>query len=251
MTLTAVAVDAQEFRIETEVFDGKGEAKANLKSQNLTLFSNGRVYDFSTPDQSKDAGGDPTEIIIHDRLSQTFDLLDVRRQVRTTVTHEELINFVAAIQVEPRLVKKDPFLFAPKFEQTYDEDSQWLTLSSSRLTYRATGAKPSDAAGLNDYQQFADWYVRLNAVRPGAFPPFARLQLNKAIAEFGFVPKEVQLSFKPSALESRIERVSRHYIVWQLSQTDRKRIDSANEMKIRFPKVSLQEYVQPSATASR
>ena len=120
------------------------------------------------------------------------------------------------------------------------------------MKYRAKGYAADDKAGLSVYQDFANWYVRLNAIDPRNRPPFARLELNKAVAKQDMIPEQVELSFKPEGLlGGKIEVRSRHYVIWKLSETDRKRIESANAHWVEFEEVSVQQFYNVNAVADR
>ena len=119
-----------------------------------------------------------------------------------------------------------------------------MTLGSETLTYRVQGSQPKVAQAVSGYQQFADWYARLNSLRPGSLPPFARLELNKAVAEQGWIPEEVELTVAPAQrlLGRALVLRSRHLANWRLSNTDRKRIETAGKQLAEFQSVSFSEY---------
>lgn len=251
MLMIANATCGQEFRIETEVFADEAEQPV---SANLTLFSRGLVYDFLTIYDGETASGqaEPEQIVIYDRDHQKLVMIDVPRQVKLVLSHDDILRFNAAQQARPGLQKKNPFLFNPQFNESFDAETGWLTLSSPRMEYRVKGYTTDDKAGLSVYQDFANWYVRLNAIGPGKMPPFARLELNKAIAARNMIPEQVELSFKlDGLLGQKIEVKSRHYVIWKLSETDRKRIESADAHWVEFEEVSVQRFYNVDANAER
>ena len=75
-------------------------------------------------------------------------------------------------------------------------------------------------------------------------PPFARLELNKAISRHGLIPKEVDRVYRPknSAFGTAVEAKTKHYVVWQLSSKDRERIENATGYISDFRNVSLSEF---------
>ena len=134
--------------------------------------------------------------------------------------------------------------FNPRFEQTFEEESGWLTLRSDELTYRVRGVQPKSAELVHRYRQFADWYARLNGIKPGNLPPFARLEVNRALAAKGLIPAEVERTRVHSGglrTQKRVAR-SRHLHNWLLSSKDRDRIHQAGQFMARFTPVSVQEY---------
>jgi hypothetical protein len=136
---------------------------------------------------------------------------------------------------------------------SFDEQSDWLTLSSKVLTYRMRGSAPKQASAVETYRQFADWYARLNATRPGNLPPFARLELNKATAARGLIPEEVELTVVPPNLLTGRKLVvrSHHLVNWLLSNTDRKRVDEAGKYLADFQTVGFREYRNTAPLAAK
>ncbi|MCY2991913.1 MAG: hypothetical protein NTY19_29150 [Planctomycetota bacterium] len=237
-----VATRAQEFRVETDVFVG-GQKKP--VAQNLTLFTSGLVYDFPLMG--------PSEIAVLDLTRGRFVLLDTQRKVKTTLTTQELLEFTASMKAQAQDAEGVVgFAVSPQFEQSFDQSTGWLTLSSKLMTYRLKGSQPKQSAAVDVYRQFADWYARLNATRPGNLPPFARLELNKAAAERGLVPDEVELLVAPSRLGGKKLAVrSRHMINWLLSNTDRKRVDEAGDFLVNYQAVKFQEYRSTDKLATK
>jgi len=138
------------------------------------------------------------------------------------------------------------FAFAanPEFDEEVDHNTDWLTLSSRLLTYRARCATPKLPSAVTSYRSFADWYARLNATRPGSLPPFARMELNRAIAQRDQVPEEVELTVQPKIrfVGRKLVVRSRHLFNWRLSNTDRKLIDQAGTHMADFEAVTVREY---------
>ena len=93
---------AQEFRIESEVFVDDEKVPV---TESLTLFSDGIAYDFML-NGSK-------EIAILDLHRQQFVLLDVKRQLRLTLSGSQVLEIVAALRAE--LGEKSPEFADPAF----------------------------------------------------------------------------------------------------------------------------------------
>jgi hypothetical protein len=235
-------VQAEDFRVETDVFLG-GEREP--VAQNVTLFSGGLVYDFPLIG--------PQEITVFDSGRGRFVLLDVPRKTKATLTTQELLQTTAAIKVQAQELD-GVFAFAadPQFQVEAGGQEGWLTLSSSLLSYRAKGIKPRLTATADTYREFADWYARLNATRPGNLPPFPRLELNRSLAERQQVPEEVELTVEPKNRWAGRKLVvrSHHIFNWRLSNTDRKRIETAGTYMADFQALSFQEYRLPLLMAS-
>lgn len=245
MFIDASPAKAQGFRMETDVL--LGEQKEPI-CRTLTLFTDGLVYDFIL-------SGDTKEVTVFDMNSGRVILLDSKRSLKTVLTHEQLIRLTTSLKLE---LKSDNSVFHfaanPKFETNFDEASSVLTLSSDRMMYRVQGkpAELSDAP--RQYQELADWSARLNACRPGNLPPFARLELNRELAERGLVPFEVQQTIVvPGRLGSsrKLELKTRHLVNWALGTNDRKRIESVSQQIGKFEAVSFETYTEPEKVAKR
>ncbi len=244
LTLTAVAPGiGEELRVDTDIFVGNASKPI---AQNVTLFSSGLVYDFC------ETG--PEEITVLDPARGRFVLLDQRRKVKTTITTRRLLEFTSAMKVQAREMD-GVFAFAaePRFEQKFDSETGWLTLSGDMMTYRAKCIEPKTADLVTRYRTFADWSARLNAMRPGNLPPFARIALNKAIADADSVAEEVELTVEPQNryLGRKLVLRSRHLLNWRLSHTDRKRIDRAGECLAEFEPVDWEQFRKVPEVAAR
>jgi hypothetical protein len=234
---------AEEFRVETDVFIGNNKETI---AQNLTLFSSGLVYDFPLIG--------PEEITVFDPVRGRFVLLDVQRKVKATLTTQDLLQLSAAMKSHAsELEGAYAFAADPKFEKRADEHSGWLALTSPLLTYRAKCVPPKHPSAAARYREFADWYARLNITRPGSLPPFARLELNRAIADQGQVPEEVELTIESERrlIGKKLVIRSQHIFNWILSNTDRHRIDTAGNYMAEFQAVSLQAYRDSQQVAGR
>ena len=235
---SAVALEADEFRVETDIYI---EGKKDPVLQTLTLFTEGVVYDFLEPGE--------TDITTFEPVRGQFVLLDSQRRVKTTVTTEQILEFTALLKAGAEEDRQS--LVDPTLALDWDKSTGWLTLSSDRLMYRAQGQNPKDPSAVQRYQQFADWYARLNAVHPSNLPPSGRIELNRAIAEKGWIPHEIERTVtvgKGLGATKHVVR-SRHLPIWQLSQSDRDRIDLVGRYKAEFESVSFQEFRQPTQAA--
>lgn len=235
------SLTAQNFRVESEVFLGSEKEPI---AESLTLFHGGVVYDFLLTA--------PEEISVFDPLRGRFVLLDLTRRVKATLTLDDLQIATEAIKTEADPKQQDFFL-RPQFEQSFDVDTGWLTLNSKYIIYRTKGITPKDTETVERYQLFADWYARLNATRPGNLPPFARIELDRALAQRRLIPEEVELTLMPKnrLLGRKIELRSKHAFIWELSKSDLKRIETAGQYLATFEMVSFQRYRNPADVAAR
>ena len=103
------------------------------------------------------------------------------------------------------------------------------------------------------FREFADWYARLNAIRPGNLPPFGRLELNEALARRQLVPEEIDRTI---VLDGRfgakkVKACSRQSFVWTLSGTDRKRVEKAGRLMAELQEITPPEYWRVPRVARR
>ncbi len=238
----------QDFRVETDVFLDNREKSAPA-AQYLTLFVGGRVYDFMYEE--------PKEIIIYDVKGERFLLLAPDRREQATLTCEQLLQFTAAIQAQATQSRDEDirFLANPSFDVRHDPSTQRVTLASKRLQYAAI---PSAVAPPNDgvvrrYRNFADWYARMNGVRFGNMPPFARMELNAQLESRGLIPGEVIKTMHPRAVfDKETEVRSKHLFTWRVLPSDQKRIEEADSYLSTFKHVEPGVYLKwPARTAKK
>lgn len=239
--LPPVAGWSQDFRVDTDVFLNDAQEPV---SETLTLFAGDVVYDFIL--------SGPEEITIFDVARGRIVLLDGTRSVKTTLTTEQLLQLTAAMKTVSGAEQRQGLL-NPQFATRFEEATGQLELTSANLVYRAKGIPPKTDTAAQRFQQFADWYARLNAVRPGNLPPFGRIELNRLLAEHRLVPEEIERTLiVDGALGDQHHRArSRHTFIWTLSSTDRKRMERASRLQSAFPAVSAAEYWQTARLASK
>ncbi|MEX0818356.1 MAG: hypothetical protein WD070_02150, partial [Pirellulaceae bacterium] len=231
---------AQDFRVDTDVY--LGEDKETF-SEHLTLFRGPVVYDFAVK------GVD--EVTILNLQTGEITLLDVKRRQRADLTTADLLSFSARIKAIG-IDKQAEDLVAPKFEVRFDDEQNSLELVSRKITYRATGMKPSEAAVATRYREFTDWYARLNSMRPPNPPHFGRLELNRELADRGLLPQDIERTVMLGRLFSKPQKARSHHVVGMtISGTDRRRIDEAGGYLVSFTKVSPADYMQLPAVAAR
>ena len=248
-TQMAMATLALDFRVETDVFVGTEKKKPVV--ENLTLFSDGQVYDFLL-NGSK-------EITIYDPVRGQFKLLDTERELRSAISTQSLLEKVEAM--EGLIAKEgDAYLRAvikPKFEtkvEDFEENGERrvrITLTSKEIIYKVVGARPEHSEAVHAYRQFGDFFARFNAVRSGGFPPGSRLVLDEALAERGLVPIEIERTdFAPG---KKLERRSRHLINYILSKQDHQKITTAGNYLTEFKEVDFETHckMQPFQTAGK
>lgn len=254
LLLAVAPAAAENFRMETDVFVGNQKKPI---CQTLTLFTETMVYDFiygpgdaKAKDKDKD-DQQITEATVFDMSAGRVILLDMKQNKKTVLTHEQLVQLTTSMKVNT--TEKDAiyhFAAHPVFSVNFDEPTSLLTLSSPSLSYTAKTQKADNAAAAWRYQEFADWSARLNACRPGNLPPFARMELGKAMADRSLLPEEITRTMvAPGRLgNKKVEMRSRHMVNWLLSSKDRKRIAMVAEQIGTYESVAFMAFVEPEKT---
>lgn len=229
----AATSQGQDMRIETEVYSGRSKQPV---FENITLFTGNFVYDFSRTG--------PERITVYDRSRGKFVLLDVADETKVVLDQPTVDGYVDLLKTREKLASREPFLFDPTFDETFDSAKEELTLSSEEMTYRIVGMKSKSPELLEAYIEFANWYSKLSATDPRQMPPFARLKVNQALADHQLIPKEVERVYRPrnNVFATSIQAKTKHYVVWQLSRKDRQRIDEAMDYVTRFEEIPLAEF---------
>jgi len=228
---------AADFRVETQVFDDGASDEPRLLAENLTLLSGQYIYDYLL--------GDALETCVLDTRSGRFVLLDSQREVRTAVDRNNLLKFVAAMNISAK--KAGPiyrFAADPSFRETYDEATARLTLANRLMTYEVRGMEMPDAHTAGQYTEFLDWYTRISATHAGALPPQARLELNRCLFQHGIAPREVRLRINRPDPQPPLALRSVHKFAWRLTPDDRRRIERTKTAMIDFTEVAFSEFRQ-------
>lgn len=236
----ASTVAAQDFRVDTEVFVGEEEEPI---VETLTIFADGLVYDFLL--------GKQQETTIFDPHRGEFTLLDLDRQVKATVSTQDVLDYTFALEQHASQSSDAVFAAAasPNFQVTFESLEEKgvnvgkVVLTSKAIVYEVRGQVPQQPDSVRFYRHFADWYARLNSTRPGNLPPGSRLALNKALADHELLPSEVTRTITPSGRFSKqLVHRSRHFVNWKLSGEDRRQITKAGDQMAKFKLVSFDDY---------
>lgn len=229
------AVHAEQFRLENKVFlDEKQEPQV----ESTTIFVDGVVYDFL---QS------PAEVIVFDRPHNRFVLLDVARRVRTELSTDQVASLSERLKGWAK-TQSDPylqFLASPSFNESYNDQTGDLSLSSQWMTYQL-GTMPAASQAISHlYRDFSDWYCRLNTMlNPGSRPPFARLMVNASLDARNLLPREVVLTLHPKQglLGKKITVRSEHRLIDGLAEADRNRVAQVGQFMAIFNPLTFDQY---------
>jgi hypothetical protein len=235
-----LAAQSQDFRIETHVFVGD---EPEPVSHTVTLFASGVVYDFVD---------EPSQTAVFRRPSASrpgqFILLDPDGQRRTEISTQRIERLMKKLsrwadQQEDELLK---FSANPKFEETYDESTGQLTLSSPTWTYRVATVPAEQPTAMTRFREFSDWYARLNTMMHGTPPPMPRLKLNESLSRHGVVPVEIRRTVSEDSTELR----ATHLFSWRLSREDQSRLDEVRRHLANFDKVDNKSFLAHRADST-
>ena len=227
---------AEDFRIDNAVFVGDQKTPS---SESTTIFHNGIVYDCMKT---------PAETVVFEKLASKFILLNLKHRTRAELTTGEVTAFIEQLQHDGVSKNPDPlvkFLSSPRFEERFDEAAGELTLSSPLVSYRLRLLPESDQATVEQYHEFSDGYVQLNAMlAPGSRPPFGRLVLNAALAKRQAMASQVELTFTQGKASNRQQVTIRstHSVVRPLVSADLELVAKTRESLGSFKLVSFEQY---------
>ena len=228
LALTATA----EFRIDNDV--------QGVKSTAFLL--EGKFYSMI---------GDNGEIVEFEATTRTFTLIDPALRIQTQIDAQETRQRVEQLRQQ---ILNDPnaktdsfryFAFKPAFTSEFDAVSGKLALQSHWIDYEIRTIPFTDPSA-RAYYDFCDWVCYLNfRLNPGSSQMLIRLEVNRLLREGQRFAVNVSESLYPGGKQrfARPYRVSSsHEIVRRLGDTDRRRIEQAQEFKRILPQVPFDEY---------
>jgi hypothetical protein len=228
----------EDFRVDNVVFVGDDKEPV---SQSTTIFQDGVVYDCMKA---------PLETVVFDKLSGRFVLLNLKLRTRSELTTAHLAAFIDRLQIVAAK-SKDPlmrFLAEPKFEERFNETTGELTFNSPLVTYQLMLSPERDPNIAGQYQEFCDYYARLNTLlAPGSRPPFGRLAVNAALAPRQATASRVTLTIDTGrgGKQKRDTVRSEHRVVRPLEPADLDRVAKTKELMNSLKLVSFEDYRKP------
>jgi hypothetical protein len=217
-------------------------------SQNTTLFRGGLVYDFL---------GDPLEVTIFDRphgeKPGRFILLDSRRQIQTEVALADVQQFMQ--RVSGWAAGHDDALYnslvQPDFKQERLKDGDGWQFTGGWMTYQIKTAPAASDAIFQQYDEFSDWFVRLNTMLSiRSRPPFglARLAVNASLRPRKEIPQEVTLTVTTNRLlRKQVTYRTEHQLTTLFPSSELARISDVENYRVKFKRVTLEEYAASPA----
>jgi hypothetical protein len=244
LLLFGASARAADWRIQTKVYE---EDARRPSCETTTYFYEGKVYDVLSA---------PAETTIFDPVAGKFTVVDPTRKWRTEVSTSELAELTKRLSAAAAR-KSDPlmrFAAEPKFETSWSATKKELTCHSALLSYEIRTEEAPSAEVATQYQTFADWYARLNAVQPGRVPPNARIMVNDELHRRRQVPIAVRLVLTTDAASKKESvRRSEHETTWKLSEGDIRQIQAAESLAASCDAVTFPRFYKIDAmqTADR
>jgi hypothetical protein len=224
----------EDFRIDNSALM---DNQKQPPTESTMIFHDNSVYDYMIA---------PAETVVFDESASRFILLNLKSRSRAELTTDELAAFTDRLQqwAAGRSDTITKFLAAPKFQESFNETTGELVLSSPWMTYRLRLMAGESPVAAEQYHEFSDWCARLNALlMPGSRPPFARLVVDAALAQRKAMPSQVELALtagKPG--EQPIIIRSTHRVIRPLSPADLARVAETRKSIGRFRLVSFDQY---------
>ena len=230
-----------QFRIDNVMTIRKEGKEDGVRVATTTLFGQGVVIDFI---------GDNDEVIIYNRKTKTFTLLDPIHRVQTELTLAEIDEFIASLRTFVA-EKKDPlsnFLLDPKFDVTRSDEAGEISFASKWYEYFIETRSFDDPLLSDAYFEFINVYTKLNLyLNPGVFTPMARMAVNDLLTREKRFPAKIRLILYPKgkALFAKPDIItSEHKIIRRLAEEDLGRIVRATHFAEQFPKITFGNYYQ-------
>ncbi len=95
------------------------------------------------------------------------------------------------------------------------------------------------------YAEFSHWHGQLNVmINPSSLPPFGRMVVNEKLEELGLLPSEIYMTLSPKGPERKLIMRAEHRFQWTLLESDRKKVEDAQQQFKLAKPVTLEEYNQ-------
>lgn len=231
------SAQAQDFKVYTPVFDLKAaetspragqRPQRPIVARSLSYFHAGKAYDYIETED---------EVLIYEPNAERFTVLQNTRGMATTISFGELDQMVQESEVKAKKFVEDArlkgneqaarldmieFQLQPTFRETFNRQTNVLTLNSPFMNYQVKCAKVEAPERVQFYLKYCDWMARLNYVLHRQAPlPGPRMTLNGSLRKYGMMPENVMLQ---AAIGGGINLNAEHKISWSLDPIDRERI---------------------------
>ena len=224
-----LSLSQAEFRVVTDVLLGNQTEPAQ---QTLTLFSGGVAYDISFDD--------PNQIAMVDVDRDRIVLLNKELQIQTSIDLKKLQQYIEAARKQAETSSLAVYL---KGAEQIEVVNAAVTVGDQVLRYQASLQQPRDEQMAEQYARAADALSLLNGWRSGV-PPFARLSLNRVVAEQKSLPQEITRTAS-NGKQTEVVRCRLH-ANYRLSTEDKQQVAEIGKLLVSYRSVSEQEFFSTS-----
>lgn len=248
LSLLGADLPAQDFSVNTKVFDLDSPDPNKAVAFSRTLFHAGKVYDVIHG---------TSEVTILEPAHRRIVILNKDRDVVSDVDFDELKHLLDSAEERlgqrireleqqsnpPRpLIDSLRFQWRPQLETQFDPREHRLRLLGKTVSYEVVGAANVRPEAVEAYLNYADWMCRLNYVlHPQPLFPNVRLAVNERLRRQKLLPVEVTLRAK---FDQPLNLKAEHSVSWTLDDRGRQSIHLWESL-LRDPKlrsISLNEY---------
>lgn len=224
------------FRVETSTFV-EGAQPFKL----LTLFESGKVYDI-------ELGSAKIRCTFYDVKRNRIVMIDEVRELQTIIAPKNLIT--AMTELRDQIVQRNQGdMMGLNTQPVSDKETGEYRAGYPGLLYKAESEVEPEAGMAREYNEFATWAARMNAVAGRGAPPYARLALGQLMANEKRVPKKITRTVSQGDQAQVVH--SEHAFGSLLSQDDRALISKIGGMLASFRKVSHAEFSNPRIAQSK
>lgn len=222
----------QSFVVTQKIYSGDDPKPV---AHHRLIFDAGVTYDFPQIDSPV--------VTVYDSAKGEVTLIDQQKQIHTTVTQSELIEFTASVRAAAETeAQREGLGLLTKIIASDRLDG--YSISFEGVQYDISMQTPKHRWMAADYGRFSNIAGKLNLLQRRGVPPFARMQLGERIALEGKIPLVTMLSVKTSRKEDHFRATA---TVGAISENDRVLIEKVTGMLTLYKAVSLARYNSPTA----
>jgi hypothetical protein len=263
LVLCAPIATAQDFHVDTQIYDLKAPAKAG-KPQSVgaaeSLFHAGKVYDHNRG---------VNEMTIYEPAQERFVIVDTTRNLKTAISFSEITDhliedrasaqtYVADAEkrgLPPDRVAFIKFQLKPDFQVKFTPHAQSpkLVMTSPLAEYHVECAAEGSREILQAYLEYADWAARLSFItRRQSMLPDVRLAVNEELRRRNLLPVKVTL-ITHTQVPKEIHYRAEHKFGWELNGYDKSTIShwDAHAAAKTTKLVPWEKYFEPSPQTAK
>ena len=232
------AATGQEFAVKNTV-----SRDDRVQNATRTIITSDAYYDVIYD------GTKPVQVSVYFPQRQQYQLVNFIKKTHATIDETDVSVFVAKVLDKAKHSKNPIVAFAadPEFRKTVDSNT--LNLESKPWSYTVQMQSVDAADAVDAYRKFADAFARLNAF--WAYPPNARLQLNREIQMMRSVPTRVEVQLNDNKGRRLVAQATDHRFDWKLTPHDRNVIETTRRGIVDFKTIPFAKFHQAVPRVAR